>query len=148
MIEEVIVPMKKPPHPGRIVRMECLEPLGLTIRAAATVLGVTRQVLNNVVNGRAGISPEMAVRLSKAFGGSAGMWLRLQANYDARLENGDRCANETLMDEKGFKKHLRDLVHGHHHPEEHDWANSTVRKAAKSEPSASKPARHSPKKRK
>ncbi len=76
------MPMKNPPHPGRIVRQDCVEPLGLTITAAAKALGVTRQALNNLVNGKAGISPEMAVRLSKAFGGSAEMWLRLQANYD------------------------------------------------------------------
>ena len=78
--------MKNPPHPGRIVRQDCIEPLGLTITGAAKVLGVTRQALNNLVNGKAGISPEMAVRVSKAFGGSPDMWLRLQANYDlARL---------------------------------------------------------------
>ena len=76
------MPMKNPPHPGRIVRQDCIEPLGLTITEAAKVLGVTRQALNNVVNGKAGISPEMAVRLSKAFGSSAEMWVRLQSNYD------------------------------------------------------------------
>jgi addiction module HigA family antidote len=80
--EESIMAMKNPPHPGRIVRQDCIEPLGLTITAAAKVLGVTRQALNNLVNRRAGISPEMAVRLSKAFGASPEMWLRLQANYD------------------------------------------------------------------
>ena len=76
------MPMKNPPHPGRIVRQDCIEPLGLTITGAAKALGITRQALNNVVNGKAGISPEMAVRISKAFGGSPEMWLRLQANYD------------------------------------------------------------------
>ena len=76
------MPMKNPPHPGRVVRQDCVEPLDLTITGAAKVLGVTRQALNNIVNGKAGISPEMAVRLSKAFGGSPEMWLRLQANYD------------------------------------------------------------------
>ncbi len=76
------MPLKNPPHPGRVVRQDCIEPLGLTITEAAKVLGVTRQALNNVVNGKAGISPEMAVRLSKAFGGSAEMWIRLQSNYD------------------------------------------------------------------
>ena len=74
--------MKSPPHPGRIVRQDCIEPLGLTITAAAKALGVTRQALNNLVNAKAGISPEMAVRLSKAFGSSPEMWLRLQANFD------------------------------------------------------------------
>jgi antitoxin HigA-1 len=74
--------MKNPPHPGRIVRQDCIEPLGLTITAASAVLGITRQALNNLVNGKAGISPEMAVRLAKAFGGTPEMWLRLQANFD------------------------------------------------------------------
>jgi addiction module HigA family antidote len=74
--------MKNQPHPGRIVRQDCIEPLGLTITAAAKVLGVTRQALNNVVNEKAAISAEMAIRLSKAFGGSPEMWLRLQSNYD------------------------------------------------------------------
>ncbi len=76
------MPMKNPPHPGRIVRQDCIEPLGLTITGAAKALGITRQALNNLVNGKAGISPEMAVRISKAFGGSPEMWLRLQVNYD------------------------------------------------------------------
>lgn len=76
------MPMKNPPHPGRIVRQDCLEPLGLTITAGAKVLGVTRQALNNLVNGKSGISPEMAVRLSKAFGSTAEFWLRLQMSHD------------------------------------------------------------------
>jgi antitoxin HigA-1 len=76
------MPMKNPPHPGRIVRQECLEALGLTVTKAAEVLGVTRQALNNLVNEKAGISPEMAVRLAKAFGSSADAWLRMQAVYD------------------------------------------------------------------
>ena len=74
--------MKNPPHPGRIVKQDCVEPLELTITEAARALGVIRQALNNLVNGKAGISPEMAVRLSKAFGASPEMWLRLQANYE------------------------------------------------------------------
>ena len=76
------MPMKNPPHTGRIVKQDCVDPLGLTITEAAGALGVTRQALNNLVNGKAGISPEMAVRLSKAFGASPEMWLRLQANYE------------------------------------------------------------------
>ena len=79
--------MKNPPHPGRIVRQECIEPLGLTITAAAAALGVTRQALNNLVNGKAGISPEMAIRLSKVFGSSPDVWLSIQMDYDlARAE--------------------------------------------------------------
>ena len=74
--------MKNPPHPGRIVRQECIEALGLTVSRAARALGVTRQTLNNLVNGRAGVSPEMAIRLSKAFGSSPEVWLGLQMEYD------------------------------------------------------------------
>ena len=76
------MPMKNPPHPGRHIRLEYLEPLGLSVTEAARILGVTRANLSNIVNGKSGISPEMAVRLAKAFGGSAEIWLRLQAAYD------------------------------------------------------------------
>jgi antitoxin HigA-1 len=74
--------MKNPPHPGQSVRYDCLEPLGLTVTDGAQALGVSRQALNNLVNGKASMSPEMAVRLAKAFGGSAEVWLRLQLAYD------------------------------------------------------------------
>jgi addiction module HigA family antidote len=74
--------MKNPPHPGRIVRQECIEPLGLTITEAAVRLGVKRQTLNNLVNEKAGISPEMSIRLSKAFGSRPEVWLGLQMQYD------------------------------------------------------------------
>jgi len=79
--------MKNPPHPGRVVRQECIEALGLTVTEAARALGVTRQALNNLVNLKAGVSPEMAVRLSKAFGSSPEVWLGMQMAYDlAQLE--------------------------------------------------------------
>ena len=74
--------MKHPPHPGRIVRQECIEPLELSVTEAAKGLGVTRKALSELLNGRSGISPEMALRLSKAFGSSAEMWLGLQLDYD------------------------------------------------------------------
>ena len=81
------MPMKTPPHPGRIVRQECIEALGLTVTAAAKGLGVTRKALSELVNGKSGISPEMAVRLSKAFGSSPELWLGLQMDFDlARLQ--------------------------------------------------------------
>lgn len=81
------MPMKNPPHPGLHVRLDCLEPLHLSVTKGAEVLGVTRQALNNLVNLKSGISPEMAVRLSKAFGGSPGVWLKMQMDYDlARVE--------------------------------------------------------------
>jgi addiction module HigA family antidote len=77
-----LMPMKNPVHPGRIVRHDCLEPLGLSVTEGAKVLGVTRQALNNVVNGKSGISPEMAIRLAKAFGSTAETWLRMQLAFD------------------------------------------------------------------
>jgi len=74
--------MKNPPHPGRIIRQECIEPLGLTITDAAKRLGVKRQTLNNLVNGKAGISAEMSIRLAKAFGSRPEVWLGLQMQYN------------------------------------------------------------------
>lgn len=84
--------MMNPPHPGKVVLEECIEPLGLTITEAATGLGVTRQTLSRLINGQTGISPTMAVRLSKAFGGSIESWLRQQFQYDLAqiLKEADR----------------------------------------------------------
>lgn len=76
------MPMKNPAHPGLVIRHDCLEPLGLSVTAGAKALGVTRQALNNVVNGKSGVSPEMAIRLAKAFGSTAETWLRMQVAYD------------------------------------------------------------------
>ena len=74
--------MHDPPHPGGIVRRQCLEPLGLTETRAAEGLGVTRQSLEELLNGRTGVSAEMAVRLSKAFGSTPETWLGMQMAYD------------------------------------------------------------------
>ena len=74
--------MKNPPHPGLSIRHDCLEPLGLSVTDAAAHLGVSRKHLSDVINGHAGISAEMAVRLDKAFGGGAAAWYQLQAAYD------------------------------------------------------------------
>jgi addiction module HigA family antidote len=74
--------MHNPPHPGEIIRTLWLEPLGLTVTDAAAALGVSRKTLSALLNGRAGISPEMAVRLSMAFGTSAESWLNQQMQYD------------------------------------------------------------------
>ena len=82
------MPMKNPPHPGGVVLRQCIEPLGLTITEAAA-LGVTRTTLSELVNGKRGISPEMAVRLSKVFGASAESWLTQQAHYDLAPRRGD-----------------------------------------------------------
>ena len=73
------MPMHNPPHPGGIVRRQCLEPLGLSVTGAAKGLGVTRQALSQLVNERTGISVDMAVRLSKAFGSSPETWLRAKS---------------------------------------------------------------------
>ena len=74
--------MKNPPHPGEHVLEDCLKPLGLSITKAADVLGVSRLTLSNLVNGKNGVSPEMAIRLSKAFGGRPEVWLGMQMQYD------------------------------------------------------------------
>ena len=88
--------MKNPPHPGTVVLQECVEPLGLSITDAAAALGVTRTTLSELVNGRRGISPEMAVRLSKVFGGSAESWLVQQAQYDLAHVRADRLKLKRL----------------------------------------------------
>lgn len=79
--------MHNPPHPGEVLRELCLEPLGLSVTQAAEALGVSRKTLSSILNGRAGISPEMAVRLSIAFNTTSESWLRQQLQYDlARAE--------------------------------------------------------------
>lgn len=74
--------MKTPPHPGRSIRNSCLEPLGLSVTDGANLLGVARHTLSRVLNGQAGISPEMAIRLEKAGWSTADQWVRLQSAYD------------------------------------------------------------------
>ena len=74
--------MHNPPHPGEVLRELCLEPLGLSVTAAAKALGVSRKTLSTILNGHAGISPEMAIRLSIAFDTSAESWLQQQLHYD------------------------------------------------------------------
>ena len=74
--------MHSPPHPGEIIKELCLEPLELTVTAAAQALGVSRKTLSSIVNGKAGVSPEMAVRLSIAFNTSSESWLNQQTQYD------------------------------------------------------------------
>ena len=93
------MPMKNPPHPGLSVRDDCLEPLGLSVTEAARKLGGSRKQLSDIVNGHSGISPEMAIRLDKAFGGGAATRFRLQAAYDlARaMKHADRIKVDRLM---------------------------------------------------
>ena len=89
--------MKNPPHPGLVVLQECIEPSGLTITDAAQSLGVTRNTLSELVNGKRGISPEMAVRLSKVFGGDEESWLMQQAQYDLAQVHRDRIKLKRLQ---------------------------------------------------
>jgi addiction module HigA family antidote len=76
------MPLHNPPHPGGIVRRQCLEPLGLSVTDAAEGLGVTRQALSDLVNEKSGVSVDMAIRLSKAFGSSPETWLGMQMAHD------------------------------------------------------------------
>lgn len=84
------MPMKNPPHPGVVVLQEYIEPSGLTITQAAEALGVTRNTLSELVNGNRGISPEMAVRITKVFGGTEEGWLIQQAQYELGHVRRDR----------------------------------------------------------
>jgi len=97
--------MHTPPHPGRIVRQECLEPLGLTVTEGAKALGVSRNALSELINGRRGVSPEMAIRLAKAFGSSPHVWAGLQLDYEmaTAMKNADnirvqRVPHRTVAD--------------------------------------------------
>lgn len=84
--------MHNPPHPGEVIRGLCLEPLGLSVTAAAAGLGVTRKALSELLNGHSGVSPEMAIRLEKAGWSTADHWLRIQMSYD--LWNARQHANK------------------------------------------------------
>jgi antitoxin HigA-1 len=90
------MPKKNPPHPGGVVLRQCIEPLGVSITGAAAALGVTRTTLSELVNGKRGISPEMAVRLEKVFAGSAESWLVQQAQYDLAQVRPDRLKLKRL----------------------------------------------------
>jgi len=98
------MPMKNPPHPGRSIKSACLEPLGLSVTEGAKVLGVTRQTLTKVIHGRSGISPEMAIRLSKAFGSTPETWLRMQVAYD--LAQARRYENRIRVSRQYFPQEL------------------------------------------
>lgn len=99
--------MKNPVHPGQIVRHDCLEPLGLSVTAGAKVLGVSRQTLTKVVNGKSGISPEMAIRLTKAFGSTPEAWLQMQLAYDLAAARKDEGKIKVR------RQHLRTELHTH-----------------------------------
>ena len=88
--------MQNPPHPGGIVKRQCLDPLGLTVTRAAAGLDITRQALSELVNGRTGVSVEMSIRLSKAFGSTPETWLKMQMAYDLwqARERAERIAVE------------------------------------------------------
>ena len=90
--------MHNPPHPGEIIRQMCLEPLGLSVTAAAKGLGVTRKALSELLNGHSGVSPDMAIRLSKAFGSTSEHWLAMQMQYD--LWQAEQRADSIKVDRK------------------------------------------------
>ena len=101
------MPMKNPAHPGRIVRSACLEPLGLSVTEGAKVLDVTRQTLTKIINGKSGVSPTMAIRLSKAFGSTPETWLRMQLAFD--LAQARRDENKI----KVRRQHVPQELHPH-----------------------------------
>jgi addiction module HigA family antidote len=91
------MPAKNPPHPGLVVLQECIEPSGLSITDAAAALGVRRNTLSDLVNEKRGISPEMAVRLSKVFGGTEQGWLVQQAQYELAQVRRDHIKLKRLQ---------------------------------------------------
>ncbi|MFN0100918.1 MAG: HigA family addiction module antitoxin [Bryobacteraceae bacterium] len=101
------MPMKNPPHPGRSIKSACLEPLGLSVTEGAKVLGVTRQTLTKVISGKSGISPEMAIRLTKAFGSTPETWLRMQVAYDLAAARKDESKIKVR------RQHLPPELHPH-----------------------------------
>ena len=93
------MPMKDPPHPGRIVRQDCIAALELTVSRAAELLSVTRQTLSNLVNEKSGISAEMAIRLEKLGWSTADHWMRLQAAYDLVQSRRTQHQNKVARNE-------------------------------------------------
>lgn len=91
--------MYNPPHPGEVLRELCLEPLGISVTDAAAALGVSRKTLSAILNGRSGISPQMAIRLGKAFNSSAESWLNQQIQYDlwTAQQNAGELNVQTLV---------------------------------------------------
>jgi addiction module HigA family antidote len=98
--------MKHPIHPGRIVKHDCIDALGLTIGKAAAILGVARPTLSRVINGRSAVTAEMAIRLSKAFGSRPEAWLKMQLAYD--LARAKEKANRIKV---GRYKHTTGGMH-------------------------------------
>jgi addiction module HigA family antidote len=101
------MPMKNPAHPGRIVRGARLEPLGVSVTEGAKVLGVSRQALTKIVNGKSGVSAKMAIRLAKAFGSTAEVWVRMQARYDRAQPRKDESKIEVR------RQHVPQELHIH-----------------------------------
>ncbi|MCH8209223.1 MAG: HigA family addiction module antidote protein [Nitrospinae bacterium] len=96
--------LKNPQHPGKSIMVACLKPYDLTVTEAAKILGVSRQALNNVINGHAAISPEMAFRLSRAFGGTAEVWLRMQFAYQLDAVYKDKALFKRVKGVKPYKE--------------------------------------------
>ena len=127
------MPMQDPAHPGLIIRHECIEPLGLSIAEAAAALGAPAGELSDVVAGRVGLSPEMAIRVSKVFGGSARSWYRMQAAYD--IAQAEKRADEISVASQlwptperatGRDQHHADGLTGQTPPLEYDARTATL----------------------
>jgi antitoxin HigA-1 len=103
--------MKNPPHPGMSVRLNCLEPFGLSVTEGAKVLGGSRTTLSRLINAQAGVSPDMAIRLARAFGATPDIWIRMQAAYDlaqARKNEDDiKVERYELHGDSGQHRFLR-----------------------------------------
>ncbi len=98
------MPMKRPPHPGHSIKDACLEPLQLSVTDGAKVLGVARHTLSRIINGQAGISPEMAIRLEKAGWSNADHWLRLQGAFDlAQARQGESKIKVKRYEPEGLR---------------------------------------------
>ena len=105
------MPMKNPPHPGRSIKDACLEPLQLRVTEGAKVLGVTRNTLSRVINGRSGVFPDMAIRLEKAGWSNADHWLRLQTAYELAERASTRIGSRWSATSRG-RQHREPERHG------------------------------------
>ena len=100
------MPMKNPPHPGLSVRLNCLEPFSLSVTEEAKVPGVSRTTLSRLINGQAGVAPDVAIRLSKAFGATPDIWIRMQAAYDLAQVGQHEASIKLKRYEQGLRSDL------------------------------------------
>ena len=132
------MPMKYPPHPGRSILRDCMEPLGMSLSETAKKLGVSPEVLSSVINGESAITFALAIRLDNLFGGGASTWYQLQAQYD---EAQERNKNEFSKEPESFEIHrqtaIRHLEHGRVVYETYDAEVIAIRVVSSDEPKLS-----------